>query len=106
MTSYQALLSQPPQTVAWSDVVDFDDLDERLSCLNCLYANTLGVNDGYVEWSPNGDPPSHAETLAWLWFIRPDLSADIVTDAPSELKNLIHKKQNGQMEEWWKEMTE
>jgi len=105
MTSYQALLAKPPVTVPWPDIVDFDDLDERLSCIDCLYVNILGVNDGYVEWSPNEDPPSQSETLAWLWFIRPDLSAEIAIDAPPELQNLIQKKLSGKMQEWWDQIT-
>jgi len=105
MTSYQALLEDPPKSVAWADIVEIDDLDERRSCIDCLYINTLGVNDGFVGWSPNDDPPSRPETLAWLWFIRPDLGTEIAADAPPELKNLISKHQSGRMDEWWQEMT-
>lgn len=105
MSAFRKLIENPPQTVPWAEVVDFDDLDERRSCIDCLYANILGVNEGYVEWCPNDNPPSKAETLAWLWFIRPDLSSEISADAPPELYDLIQKKLNGQMDEWWKEMT-
>ncbi|MFA6172959.1 MAG: hypothetical protein WC701_04680 [Kiritimatiellales bacterium] len=105
MKTYREILNGPSQTVAWADVVDFDQLDERLSCLDCLYANILGVNEGYVEWCPNDNPPSKSETLAWIWFIRPDLGSEIANDAPEELRNLIQKFNNGDMESWWKEMT-
>ena len=105
MQTFHALLSNPPKTVAWSDVVDFDRLDERRSCVDCLHANILGVNEGYVEWSPNDSPPSKDETLAWLWFIRPDLGDEIASDAPVPLRNLIQKFQADDMETWWKEMT-
>jgi hypothetical protein len=105
MKTFHALFLEPPKTVAWSDVVDFDRLDERRSCIDCLHANILGVNEGYVEWSPNDSPPSKAETLAWLWFIRPDLGDEISIDAPKELRNLIQKFQAGDMETWWEELT-
>ena len=105
MKSFQDLFSTPPETVNWSDIVELDDLSERLSCIDCLYANTLGVNDGNVEWCPNDEPPSHQETLAWIWFIRPDLGTDIINNAPEELKNLIRKWNSNDMNSWWKEMT-
>jgi hypothetical protein len=105
MKPFPALLSDPPKAVAWSDIVDCDRLDERRSCIDCLHANILGVNEGHVEWSPNDSPPSQAETLAWLWFIRPDLGVEIASEAPADLRNLIWKYEAGDMEAWWKEMT-
>ena len=101
MKSYQQLLHDPPKTVRWAGVVDFDRLDERRSAIDCLYVNTLGVNMGYVEWSPNDSPPSREETLAWLWFIRPDLGSEIAGDAPECLCELIRAYQSGDMEAWW-----
>ena len=105
MQTFHALLGDPPKKVAWSDVADFDRLDERRSCIDCLYANILGVNEGYVEWSPNDSPPSRDETLALLWFIRPDLGAEIASDASAPLRNLIHKFQTNDMDSWWEEMA-
>ena len=105
MTAYRTLFANPPSIVPWSEVVDFDQLDERLSCIDCLYANILGVNDGDVEWCPNDEPASKEETLAWLWFIRPDLAPEIAQDAPKELQNLIESYSGSTMESWWKEIA-
>jgi hypothetical protein len=66
MSAYRKLLANPPMAVPSSKVVDFARLDERLSSVDCLYANILGVNEGEVEWCPNDEPPSKEETLAWL----------------------------------------
>lgn len=106
MKTYREILIAPPETVAWTDVVDFDRLDERLSCIDCLFVNILSVSEDHVEWCPNDDPPSKSETLAWLWFIRPDLGCEIANDAPEELRKLIEKWQSGDMESWWKEISE
>ena len=102
VNTYRELLPDPPHAVAWSEVVDFDHLDERRAAIDCLHTNILGVNDGYVEWCPNDDPPSRDETLAWLWFIRPDLGSEIASDASSDLHELIEHFQTGQMETWWR----
>ena len=102
---YRQLINTPPKTFPWAEVVDFQKLDERLSCIDCLYTNIIGVNDGEVEWCPNDDPPSKEETLAWLWFIRPDLSGEITNDAPQKLKYLMESYRHNEMENWWKELT-
>lgn len=105
MLTYQELLSAPPRTVAWSEIIDFDRLDDRRACIDCLYANTLGVNEGSVEWCPNNEPPSKEEVLAWLWFVRPDLGDEIRSEAPAELRALIQSYQGGDLERWWSTMT-
>ena len=53
--------------------------------------NLIGVNEGYIEWCPNNEPPSQIETLTWWWVIRPDLGAAIAIEAPDELKKIIGK---------------
>ena len=105
MKTFQELFLNPPAIVDWSDIVDFEALSDRMSCIDCLYANTLGVNEGTVEWCPNDEPASKEETLAWIWFIRPDLGEEIVSHASDDLKNLITKWNSANMESWWKEMT-
>jgi hypothetical protein len=106
MDDYRALSLNPPSSVPWTEVVDFARLDERRSCVDCLYANILGVNTGEVEWCPNEEPPSRDEKLAWLWFIRPDLAPEIQTDASAELRRLMESYENNMMDSWWKEITQ
>ncbi len=104
MQSFRELLSNPPNSVAWSDVGDLERLDERRACIDCLHANILGVNEGRVELSPNDNPPGRDETLAWLWLIRPDLGDEIASSAPAPLRNLILKFQANDLETCWREI--
>ena len=106
MNSYRTLFDNPPTIVKWTELVDFEQLDERLSCIDCLYANILGADDGQVEWCPSDEPPTKDEKLAWLWFIRPDLAPDISQNASEELKELIDSYRSGDMEAWWTRQTE
>jgi hypothetical protein len=106
MKSYRAMFAAPPKRVDLGDVVDRENLDERRACVDCLYINILGINEGIVEWSPNDKPPSKAETLAWMWFVRPDLHEQIANDAPSELRHLIEMYRANNLEAWWREMCE
>ena len=85
MKTYAQLLDSPPDTIPWSEVVDFDRWDERRSCVDVLFANIIGVEDGFVEWLPNEDPPSREEVLAWIWAVRPDLGNEIIPDATTRL---------------------
>jgi hypothetical protein len=104
MKSYTELKKDTPYKVLWSDVVEFSKLDERRSCIDCVHANILGVNDGEVEWCPDSLPPSQAERLAWLWFIRPDLSEEIACEAHEPLRHLIKCYQGGTMDTWREEI--
>lgn len=85
----QAILDSIPNEVPWQDIVQFDKLDERVALANDLCANIIGVNEGYIEWCPNDEPPSRLETLTWWWVVRPDLGAAIAIEAPPELKEII-----------------
>ena len=44
------LINDYPKVVKWNDVVDFDCFDERLSAIDCLVINTIGVCDGEIEF--------------------------------------------------------
>ena len=85
----QSILNSIPNQVEWRDIVQFEQLDERVAIANDLYPNIIGVNEGYIEWCPNEQPPTHQETLVWWWVVRPDLGAAIAIEAPQELKEII-----------------
>jgi hypothetical protein len=85
----QSILESIPHEVPWSDIVQFDKLDERVAIANAFCANIIGVNENYIEWCPNDEPPSMKETLTWWWVVRPDLGAAIAIEAPQELKEII-----------------
>lgn len=85
----QAILNSIKNEVRWEDVVQFEKLDERVAVANDVCANIIGVNEGYIEWCPNDEPPSMKETLLWWWVVRPDLGSAIASEAPQELKEII-----------------
>ena len=85
----QTILDSIPNEVPWQDIVQFDKLDERIVLANDLCANIIGVNEGYIEWCPDDEPPSLLETLTWWWVVRPDLGAAIAIEAPQEPKEII-----------------
>lgn len=85
----KSILNSIPNQVNWQDTVQFNQLDERIAIANELCANIIGVNEGFIEWCPNDQPPSHQETLVWWWVVRPDLGAAIAIEAHQELKEII-----------------
>jgi len=90
-----------PHEVPWGEIERFDDLDVRVSAIDCLFANIVGVNDGYIEWCPNADPPSNDEYLAWLWVVKPSLGKEISSEAPADLRQLIDAYDANAMDGWF-----
>jgi hypothetical protein len=85
----QSILKSIPNEVRWQDIIQFEQLDERVAIANDLCANIIGVNESFIEWCPNDEPPNLLETLVWWWVVRPDLGAAIAIEAPQELKEII-----------------
>jgi hypothetical protein len=73
----QKMAKSLPKEVPFKEIVDFENLDVRVGCVNVFFANIVGVNKGFIGFSPNSDPPSCDELLAWLWLVRPDLTSVI-----------------------------
>ena len=89
-----------PNEIPWDDIERFDDLDTRVSAINCLFANIIGVNDGYVEWCPNDDPPTDGEYLAWAWVVKPSLGKAISVRGPAELGKLVRAYDANEIDRW------
>lgn len=85
----QSILNSIPNQVEWQDIIQFEQLDQRVTIANDLCANIIGVNESSIEWCPNEEPPNQMETLVWWWVVRPDLGAAIAIEAPQELKEII-----------------
>jgi|GEM_PF-452865 len=79
-----ALLMNAPTRVSWTDIPEFNMLDERIGIANGLVPFTVGVNEGYLSWVPDNVPPTMLESLTWLWVIRPDLSHEIAAKTSNE----------------------
>ncbi len=86
----KTLIDSIPVEVKFSEIVDFDKLDERISAVGVLYANTIGVSGNYIEFCSDNEPALITEILSWIWVFRPDLSNDILKETlPKDLKLLI-----------------
>ena len=85
----QSILNSITNQVEWQDIIQFEQLDQRVTIANDLCANIIGVNESSIEWCPNDNPPNQMETLVWWWVVRPDLGAAIAIEAPQELKEII-----------------
>lgn len=96
MNNLALILESLPDRADWQDIKDFSRLDDRASLVNALHPNLVGLNDGSVEWCPNQVPPSLAEKLAWVWILRPDLTAEIYKAGDSELIQQIEHYQTNQ----------
>jgi|SRR6266850_1355594 len=80
------------RTAAWGRVVDFERMDERVSSANTAFKNLIGVNEEYIEWCPNDDPPDVDEALGWLWVVRPDLGDDISTASANDYLRAVIRR--------------
>ena len=103
----KTLIDSTPNEVKFSNIVDFDRLDERISAVGVLYVNTIGVCDGYIEFCPDNKPPLTSEIISWIWVFRPDLSPDILKEnLQNDLKLLIESYQTEDMDKWWDYINE
>lgn len=44
--------------VAFSEIVEFDRIDDRVAIINTAFDFLIGMNLGFVEFCPNQNPPS------------------------------------------------
>ena len=88
--------------VQFSYIEDFENLDNRVSALSCIHANTIGVNEGFVEFCPNDKPVNPQEYYGWLWLLKPHSSKEYINDCDDNLKNLIIAYSENKLEHWYK----
>jgi hypothetical protein len=96
-------IENTPHEVRWSDVADFDQLDERVSAVTVIFGSVVGVNDGSVEWCPEDIPPTEQERLAWIWLCNPSLDGDILPRAKGRFRDLMVAWRAGAMRQWWED---
>lgn len=104
--SLSNIIAEYPSRVEFEEITDFNKFDDRRSCIECVTVNIIGVNDGFIEFCPNEEPPEMLELLSWIWLFRPDLGNEIMKNAPEELNKLIEHYNSNQLDEWWKYMNE
>ncbi len=98
-------IESTPTQLNWDDIEEIERFDERRSAVDCLFTNTIGVNDGFVEWCPNDDPPKLEERLAWIWCVQPSAGAEVQKLTKYELRHLVDSYSAGEMDGWWKEIS-
>lgn len=96
------LIESYPREVSWKDIVDFDQFDERLSGIDLLVVNTIGVCEGSIEFCPDNEPPLKEEVLCWIWSFRPDLSDELLgLELSDDFRLLITCYKASSMDRFW-----
>ena len=105
-TELQTLLKSYPTTVNHTDIVDFVNFDERLSAVDSLVSNIIGVSEDYIEFIPDNDPPLKEEICCWIWAIRPDLSKDLLDlDISENFRILLKSYLDNDMSRFWNHIS-
>ena len=86
--------------VAFSEIVEFDRIDDRVAIINTAFDLLIGMNLGFVEFCPNQNPPSRAELIALAWLVNPTANRPLVEDGADpyfvELVRDLYEHQPGQ----------
>lgn len=102
MNELETLLTELPLEIKFSEVKEIDQLDERISAVGTLFANTIGMLEDGIEFCPDEEPPEVEESLSWVWAYRPDLGYLIEEkDISDEFRKLIKSYRRGKMDEFW-----
>jgi len=96
-------IESTPREVPFSEIGDFDQLDERVSAVTAIFGSVFGVNDGSVEWCPDDVKPTEQERLAWIWLCNPSLDGEILPRAEAWFRELVVAYRAGEMRRWWGE---
>ena len=101
------ILKSVPNEVEFSEIIEFEKLDDRISAVGVLFANTIGVNEKSIEFCPDNEPPLIEEIISWIWTFRPDLGTEILNQNLSEdLIKLISSYEKNEMDNYWDYITE
>lgn len=98
----EELIVNYPNEIAFDEIVDFENFDDRLSVVDCIVVNSIGVNEGFIEFIPDNNPALNEEILCWIWAFRPDLTNEILlknisVDFEFALKSYL----NNSMDKFW-----
>jgi hypothetical protein len=101
-TELHKLLESYPVTINHSEIINFDNFDERISAIDCLVVNTIGVSEDIVEFIPDNNPPLKEEIFCWIWAIRPDLSKAMLNlDISDDFRILLNSYIDKDMKRFW-----
>lgn len=96
------LIENYPNEISFEEIVDFENFDERLSVVDCIVINAIGVNEGFIEFIPDNIPPLNEEILCWIWAIRPDLTNEILQkNISDDFEFALKSYLNNSMDKYW-----
>lgn len=105
--SLEELIENTPLEVINLYVNEPENIDERISAVGTIYANTIGVKEASIEFVPNELPTTKEEVLSWIWSFRPDLGKEILRfEIKPEFRKLIECYDSDKMDEYWSYMNE
>lgn len=98
----EELIENYPNEIAFDEIVDFENFDDRLSVVDCIVVNSIGVNEGFIEFIPDNNPPLKEEILCWIWAIRPDLTNEIFQkNISDDFEFALKSYLNNSMDKFW-----
>ncbi|MBL0020192.1 MAG: hypothetical protein IPP17_28115 [Bacteroidetes bacterium] len=105
-TELHKLIESYPTTVNHTDIVDFDNFDERLSAVDTLVVNTIGVSQDVIEFIPDNEPLLKEEIYCWIWAIRPDLSTYLLDlEINEDFRILLKCYIDNEMSRFWNHIS-
>jgi hypothetical protein len=105
-TELNKILKSYPTTVNHTDIIDFDNFDERLSAIDTIVVNTIGVSEDTIEFIPDNEPPLKEEIYCWIWAIRPDLSKDLLNlEINEDFRILLKSYIDNDMSKFWNHIS-
>lgn len=98
----EELIVNYPNEIAFDEIVDFENFDDRLSVVDCIVVSSIGVNEGFIEFIPDNNPPLNEEILCWIWAFRPDLTNEILLKNISvDFEFVLKSYLNNSMDKFW-----
>lgn len=98
----EELIENYPNDITFDEIVDFENFDDRLSVVDCIVVNSIEVNEGFIEFIPENNPPLNEEILCWIWAIRPDLTNEILQkNISDDFKFALKSYLNNSMDKFW-----
>ncbi len=105
-TELKKILESYPTTVNHTDIIDFDNFDERLSVVDTLVVTPIEVSEDIIEFIPDNEPPLKEDIYCWIWAISPDLSKDQLSlDINADFRILLKSYIHYDMGKFWNHLS-
>jgi hypothetical protein len=78
-----------PCEVGWNEMKEKGRVEERYIDMDMAVGAMYGITDNGIDFSPNNEPPTKDEILAWLWIIHPEWAPEIRELANEKIRQAI-----------------